>query len=122
MKRYSGIVQENFLQKYPEFFQESDSFQTYVSNNVNLEGVLACAAMFVPEFLEWNGRVYLKDGVPFNSELIPEVSSVACLVGDNEIEIQKYINLFSFSDFFLLAQSEALNIDELLMGFAVTMK
>ncbi|MDA0120789.1 hypothetical protein [Vibrio sp. T11.5] len=115
MKTISGLVEPSILSRFPSGFPEKIGYTGYVSNCVGLEGVLACAALFSPEFVEYDGAIFL------NSNIENNVRNISTRFGSSKKEVEQYNNLVCLSEFFLLAEDEACEDDELMKTFAETL-
>ncbi len=52
MNIYDGIVSNSLLKKFPSGYPANVLLTNFVANFVDLEGVLACAGLFCPTFIE----------------------------------------------------------------------
>jgi hypothetical protein len=115
MKTISGLVEPGILSRFPSGFPEENGYVGYVSNCVGLEGVLACAALFSPEFVEHDGAIFL------SSNIENDVFNISTRFGSSKKEVEQYNNLVCISEFFLQAGDEACEDDELIKKFAETL-
>lgn len=124
MNIYNGLIKKELLKEFSSYYAGLDSYFNYVGNHVTLEGVLACAGLFSPDFIEIDNRIYLLENLAFKNENeIQQYFSLAKnIVGNNPIEIQKYINRLELGNFFLMAKSPALDNDKLFDKFAETIQ
>lgn len=112
MKTVSGLVESRILSRFPSGFPEESGYFSYVSNCVGLEGVLACSALFSPEFTEYNGAIFLSCNIENN------VTNISTRFGSSKKEVEKYNNLVCLSEFFLLAEDDACEDEQLMKKFA----
>lgn len=105
-------VIDNFPSEYPK-----KSFFNYVSNIVGVESVLAVAGMFAPELVNEDGCIFLKENYPIiiNNNLYDKF-------GSDTKNLERYVNLFCVSDFYLMAADDASQNDFLLLQFAKVIK
>ncbi|WP_444882866.1 hypothetical protein [Microbulbifer sp. PSTR4-B] len=108
MKILKGLVDASLLNKFPSGFPQESGYLNYVANCVGLEGILACAAVFSPEFVECDGMVFLSENVKGG------LAQISSRYGSTKEQLEKFNNLTCLSDFFLLAEDEACE-DEYLM-------
>lgn len=115
MKTIDGLVESSILSRFPSGFPEENGYSGYVSNCVGLEGVLACAALFSPEFVEHDGAILLSSNVEH------AVANISARFGSSKKEIEQYNNLVCLSEFFLQGGDEACEDDELMNKFGNTL-
>lgn len=112
MKKVNGLVSSQILSMFPSGFPEEIGYSGYVSNCVNLESVLACAAFFSPDFIEYNGAILL------SSNIDNDLSKISTRFGVSKKEIEQYNNLLCLSEFFQQRVSGEFEVDKLVDEFA----
>jgi hypothetical protein len=115
MKINNSIVSNSLTEKFPSGYPATLSLSNYVANCVGLEGVLACAGLFCPEFIEINGAIYRNENS--NGIFTPFLK-----YGQDKKTLEMVNNVFCFSDFFLLAANEASEDEILVTEFANVLK
>jgi hypothetical protein len=110
------ILNENLFERFPSKYPIK-SFFNYVSNKVGLEGVLAVAGMLTPELIVEKDCVFLKENyhIIANNNLFEKYAT-------DDRTLERYVNLFCISDFYMLASDEASNDQDLLFQFAKVLK
>ena len=112
MQVYKGLLEPRLLSRFPSGFPEDNGFDGYVSNCVGLEGVLSCAALFSPDFIEHESSILIGGNIDGGDE-----SKISTRFGSGKDEIEKYNNLICLSEFFLHAEDEACDDEELVVSF-----
>ena len=107
-----NIVTIDLMDKFPSQYP-CKSFFNYVSNLVGLEGVLSVAGLFTPELIIENNCIFLKENYPVisNNQLYKKF-------GNDTKTLERHVNLFCVSEFYLLAADEASQDEFLLLEFA----
>ncbi len=100
MKKVNGLISADITEKFPSGFCVEDLFD-YVSNKVNIEGILSVAGILCPDFIIEDNYVLLgsnystylrfKGNMPF---------------GNDKISIERFVNNLSLSDFFYEKNSD----------------
>ncbi|MER5082537.1 hypothetical protein [Providencia stuartii] len=111
MNIYNSIVSDSLLTQFPSCYPANVPLTNFVANCVDLEGVLACASLFCPTFIEIDNVIYRKDGTdkpfkPFEGD------------GKDKKTLEMTNNNFCLSEFFLMAASEASENVELMTKFS----
>ena len=102
MKKIQEILNEDVFEWYPNRYP----FKSYINsvmNFVDMNGVIAVAGLFAPEFVEQKGHVFLKENIKTRLEknkLFP------CPLGKDKITTERYYNLFNLEEFFILTADE----------------
>lgn len=102
---------DSFPSKYPV-----KSYFNYVANNVPIESFISVAGMLAPRFIELNNSVFLEENIKIvhgNRDF---------RFGNEKKNIEKYVNLFCLSDFYLLAETESSSNGTLLLKMAHIIK
>ena len=126
MKLYKGLIGSEIIDKYPSGYPVKNGHWGYVANFLNLEEVVSCAALFCPDFIEYDGLVYLRENVGDGVTGIPSCSSprknAPKLCSSSKQENQAYYNMVCLSEFFLPmdggANHPSFDSEELLFKFA----
>jgi len=111
MRVVEGVLKPSLLAKFPSGFPEGNGYENYVSNCVGLEGVLACAALFSPEFFDYEDMVFLSNNVENDAK------NISSRNGSSKKELEEYNNLVCLSEFFLQAEDEACENEFLMLEF-----
>ncbi|MBG2876505.1 hypothetical protein I4902_14960 [Proteus alimentorum] len=115
MNIYGSIVSNSLLKKFPSGYPTNVPLTNFVANCVDLEGVLACAGLFCPTFIEINNVIYRKDGAdesfkPYEGD------------GKDKKTLEMTNNNFCLSEFFLMAANEASESVELMFKFSIVLE
>jgi hypothetical protein len=91
------------------------SFGNYVANCVPLQHVLAVAGLLIPEFVSLHDHVLLRQNLK-DSDL--EKTHFTTRFGADKRTVERYYNLTSIEEFFLLAADESSQYEHMLKTFA----
>lgn len=90
MKKINSLVGVEFLSKFPSGFPDEIGYIGYISNLVNLEQFLACAAFLSPDFIEHRGSIFLARNV----------NNLSTRFGCDKKAVEQYNNMICLSDLF----------------------
>lgn len=95
-KEIKNFIDVDIIDKFPSQYPNK-SFFNYVSNLVGLESVFAVAGMLAPELVIENECIFLKENYPIiaNNNLYHQY-------GKDIKTLERYVNLFCVSDFYLI--------------------
>jgi hypothetical protein len=93
-KIFNGYLDSDLIKHYPSGFHV-DNFFDFVSNKVNIEGVLSVAGILCPDFILKDEYVFHK----INYETFRKYGRNTPYGNDRWI-VEKFVNLFCLSDFF----------------------
>lgn len=114
-KVIKSFIDVDIIDRFPSQYPHK-SFFNYVSNNVGIEGFLSVAGVLAPSLIEINGGIY-------NAENLPLLNgNISSRFGSDVKKLERYVNLFCISDFYLMANDEASNNEFLLLHFAKVIK
>ena len=97
----------DLMDKFPSQYPNK-SYSNYVANKVGLEGFIAVTGMLLPEIIETEGCIFLKENIPMLN------GNLKTRFGNDRKTLERYVNLLCLSDFYLLAADEA-SINEFLL-------
>jgi hypothetical protein len=86
---------DRFQSGYP-----NKSYFNYVANNVTIEKVIAVAGLLAPDIIEVDGKIFIKENYPMLK------GRLNCRFGNDKKTLERYVNLFCLSDFFMIAADE----------------
>ena len=66
MKFYESIIERNLIKQFPSYYDGLETYDNFVANNVDLEGLIACAALFTPSLIEYKDRIYIANNRPLS--------------------------------------------------------
>ncbi|GGG59940.1 hypothetical protein [Hymenobacter glacieicola] len=97
MKLFKGFVsaEEDIPCEYPV-----KSFFNYIANNVKIEDFISVAGFLMPDIVQVDGLILLAENYKIINDNLKNK-----LNNDNK-QIERYVNLFCVSDFYLLAANE----------------
>src|SRR5271156_5809096 len=90
----------DLMDKFPSQYPNK-SYSNYVANKVGLEGFIAVTGMLLPEIIETEGCIFLKENIPMLN------GNLKTRFGNDRKTLERYVNLLCLSDFYLLAADEA---------------
>ena len=99
-KELKSNIDIDLMDKFPSQYPNKSYFN-YVSNQVSLEGFIAVSGMLLPDIIELDGHVFLKENYPSLG------GNLSSRFGNDRKTLERYVNLLCLSDFYLLAADEA---------------
>ena len=103
IKRTEKILSEDIFDWYPNKYP-SKSFIDSTMNFVDMNGVIAVAGLFIPEFIEYKDHIFLKENIEPRLE---KDKIFPCPYGYvDKAEVERYYNLFNLEEFFILTADE----------------
>lgn len=114
-KEIKSFVDINLMDMFPSGYPNKNFFN-YVSNKVGLEGFLAVSGILMPDLVENNGCIFLAENYPVLND------GFNCRFGNDTKTLERYVNLFCLSDFYLLSADEAAFDSTLLLNQANIIK
>lgn len=114
-KEIKGFVDIDVIDKFPSQYPNK-SFFNYVSNQVGVEGFLSVAGVLAPTLIEKDNGIFIAENLPMLS------GNMNTRFGSDIKTLERYVNLFCVSDFYLMAADDASQDDFLLLQFAKVIK
>ena len=94
MKMIESIVDIKLLKKFKEDYPVPSYF-SYVAHFTNIEDIFAVAGILGPDFIEYEGGIYLKENVYCDEKI-----NLDKRFGNSKLELELYNNLFCVTGFF----------------------
>jgi hypothetical protein len=110
-KKIQSYVNTDLIDKFPSQYPNK-SFFNYVANKVGLEGFLSVAGILAPSLTEKDNGIFLTENISMLNE------QMTTRFGSDIQTVERYVNLFCVSDFYLMASDEASCDQFLLLEFA----
>lgn len=114
-KEIISFIDINLIDKFPSQYPNK-SFFNYVSNQVGVEGFLSVAGVLAPSLIEKDGGIFIAENLPMLN------GNMNTRFGNDIKTLERYVNLFCVSDFYLMAADDASQDDFLLLQFAKVIK
>lgn len=111
----NNFLELDIIKKFPSKYPDI-SFLGYASNLVNVEKFIAVAGILAPPLVEYKGMIFLEE----NFSILEKEKFFEKLTQHSEIE--RYVNMVSLWDFFLLAFDESAEDEYLFSTFANLLK
>ncbi len=103
MKKMKEILSGEVFGWYPNRYPFK-SYVNSVANFVDINGVIAVAGLFSPEFIEYKDHIFLNENV---DELLEKNIIFPCPFGGDKKTTERYYNLFNLEEFFILTADES---------------
>jgi len=114
-KEIKSFVDIGVIDKFPSQ-DPNKSFFNYVSNQVGVEGFLSVAGVLAPTLIEKDNGIFIAENLPMLN------GNMNTRFGSDIKTLERYVNLFCVSDFYLMAADDASQDDFLLLQFAKVTK
>ena len=114
-REIKSFINIDVIEKFPSQYPNK-SFFNYVSNHVGVEGFLSVAGVLAPDLINKDGGIFISENLPMLK------GSMTTRFGDDTKTLERYVNLFCVSDFYLMAADEASQDEVLLLKFANVIK
>lgn len=111
-----NFLEADIIKTYPSGFPY-ESFFGYSSNLVSCEQFISVAGVLAPPLIEKDGKVFLKE-----HEGLIEKDAVYERFKGREEEIERYVNMVSLWDFFLLSYNDSAADEALFRTFTRVLK
>ena len=117
MKVYKSNIDVRIMEYFPSKTAAA-TFPDWVANHAGLEQCIGVMGLLDPPFYE------IRDMVFWNLHVADKLRSIEPTTphGNDSETVEKYFNLFNVSEFFLMAATEAVDIEELVQSFGQSLK
>lgn len=114
MEVFKSIANDGILGHYKQI--RGRSLMNHASNTCGIEETIAVASLYCPEIVEVNGCIFISEFYNGNIDRLEK------LYGGDRLEIEMFVNSWSLSGFFLLANDESAWNDEIVEEFGKILK
>ncbi|MDQ6423103.1 hypothetical protein RB620_27100 [Paenibacillus sp. LHD-117] len=114
MKIYESIANENLLKEFAN--PMGKTMMNHAFNTCGIENYLSIATVLSPKILEVNGCYFISEFYNGNIESLEQEYNF------DRQKIEKHVNSWSLTDFFLLARDSSLDNDGIYFNFCKIIK